>query len=52
VVVAGSGLVFSPPAGPGVADLAGGGAHRRAGQVQQPTRLGDADLDQAGVFGR
>ena len=52
VVVAGSGLVFSPPAGPGVAELAGGGADRGGGQVQDPAGFGDADLDQAGVFGR
>jgi len=36
VMVAGAGLVFSPPSGPGVAELAGGGGHGRGGQAQEP----------------
>jgi hypothetical protein len=51
VVPAGAGLVFSPPAGPGVAGLAGRTARGRGGQPQQAAGFGDADLDQAGVFG-
>jgi hypothetical protein len=51
VMVAGAGLVFSPPSGPGVAELAGGGGHGRGGQAQEPAGFGDADLDHAGVVG-
>jgi hypothetical protein len=49
-VVAGAGLVFSPPAGPCKSELAGCGAHRGGGQAQQAAGFGDADLDHAGVL--
>ena len=52
MVVAGAGLVFSPPAGPCKSELAGCGAHRGGGQAQQAAGFGDADFDHAGVFGR
>ena len=52
MVIAGTGLVFSPPSGPGVPELVAGGGHGRGGQAQQAAGFGDADLDLAGVFGR
>ena len=51
VVVAGAGLVSSPPSRPAAAEGAFGGLQGRGGEPEQPAGFGDADLDHADVLG-